>query len=430
MRETFKMILLFLIVGLIIINCNSDGELLNSKIIAISPDNGPKGTIVTITGKDFGTNTNLASVFFNGKKAELLTLNNTEITVKIPPLTSTGLVTVNISNNELIGPKFRHTMAIIESNIIAGSGIEGSIDGVGIEASFKAPIGLAIDSQDNIFVTDTYNHKIRKITPSGVVTTIAGSTQGFADGITTSAKFNYPYGIAIDSDDNLYITDSGNSNIRKITSTGIVSTIAGSTQGFADGIGTNAKFYAPTGIVITKNNTLYVVDQKNNRIRKITPSGEVSTFSGSTQGYQDGDRKTAKYYWPAGITIDAQENLYISDTYNNKIRKISTNGNVSSIAGSTADYANGVGTTAQFYYPLGLTIDTQNVLYIADYNNDKIRKIDTEGNASTVAGSTRGYLEGTGSSSKYNRPFGLVIDSLGNLLIADTANNRIRKIIQ
>lgn len=436
MKRIIKSAIILLISITVITSCNKDSEPMDKKITTLNPNLGPKETMVTITGENFGTETNLVSVFFNGKEAEVLTVNDSEITTKVPVLAYTGLVTVIINGEELIGPKFTYTISEINSSIIAGNGSTGSVDGTGTNASFSSPISLAIDSQDNIFVTDTNNHLIRKITPNGVVTTFAGSAQGYADGTGTTVKFNYPYGITIDANDNLYVTDANNFKIRKITSAGVVTTIAGSTQGFADGIGTNAKFMTPAGIVISQDNVLYVTDQKNNRIRKITANGEVSTFSGSSQGYTDGTKETARYYWPAGITIDSEDNLYISDTYNNKIRKINTDGEVSpnnevsTIAGSTAGFENGVGTIAKFYWPIGIAIDAQNNLYTADFNNDKIRKIDKNGLVSTLAGSTRGYLEGVGSTAKYNRPFGIAINSNGTIFIADTFNNRIRKITQ
>ncbi len=430
MREKFKSILILLLLSVTIISCNRDQPQQQTNIIEISPDSGPKETVVTITGIGFGEDINLASVFFNGKEAEILTLTDTEITAKVPPQAFTGLVTVKIGNaEEAVGPKFTYTISVVESSIVAG-GAQGSTDGASTSARFFSPVGLAIDSQDNIFVVDTGNYRIRKITPDGVVSTFAGSTAGFADGTGTSAKFNSLFGITIDSNDNLFVTDSSNSRICKITSAGVVTTIAGGTAGFADGVGSNAKFQAPAGIVVTKDNILYVADQKNNRIRKIMPNGEVSTFSGSSQGYLDGTKEAAKYYWPIDLTIDAQGVLYISDTYNNKIRKISTDGTVSTIAGSTAGFANGDGSVAKFNLPLSIAIDANNSLYIADYNNHKIRGIDTDYLVRTVAGSTQGYLEGAGATAKFNHPFGVAVDSHGNIFVADTGNNRIRKITQ
>ncbi len=435
MKRKRKLIVFVLMVNLIFSSCNrdepNDGDsILTSTITTIDPNIGPKETIVTITGENFGTNSAVVSVFFNGKEATVITVSDTEITAKVPALAYTGLVKVLINEEELIGPKFTYTISAINSSILAGNGSTGSVNGVGTTASFSAPIGLAVDSQNNIFVTDTNNHLIRKITPNGMVTTFAGSVQGYADGTGITAKFSYPYGITIDSEDNLYVTDPNNYKIRKITSAGVVSTIAGSSQGYTDGVGTLAKFHSPAGITIDSNNILYVADQKNNRIRKITPNGEVSTYSGSTQGYVDGARASAKYYWPAGITIDSEDNLFIADSYNNKIRKIDTNGNVSTLAGTTLGFDNGAGTLAKFHYPLGICVDAQNNIYTADYGNDKIRKIDENNEVSTLAGSSRGYLEGIGSTARYNRPFGITVDSNGTIFVADTFNNRVRKITQ
>ena len=208
---------------------------------------------------------------------------------------------------------------------LAGTATAGYGDGTGTAARFSAPKGIAVDSEGNIYVADTDNNRIRKITSSGVVTTLAGTaTAGYGDGTGTAAFFSAPHGIAADSSGNMYVTEAGNNRIRKITSSGVVTTLAGtSVAGYADGTGTAARFSAPKGIAVDSEGNIYVADTGNNRIRKITPSGVVSTFAGTaTAGYGDGTGTAARFSAPHGIAADSEGNMYVADTGNNRIRKI------------------------------------------------------------------------------------------------------------
>ena len=310
---------------------------------------------------------------------------------------------------------------------IAGS-TSGFADGQGTAAKFFYPSGIAIDSSGNLYVADGLNHRIRKITPTGSVTTIAGSTSGFADGQGTAAKFYSPKDIAIDSNGNLYVTDEGNHRIRKITPTGSVTTLAGSTSGFADGQGTAAKFSTPVGITIDSNGNLYVADNVNHRIRKITPTGSVTTIAGSTSGFADGQGTAAQFNSPRYITIDSTDNLYVTDYGNHRIRKITSTGSVTTLAGSTSGLADGQGTAAKFNSPSGIAIDSSGNLYVTDYYNHRIRKITSTGSVTTIAGSTSGFADGQGFAAKFSTPVDITIDSSGNLYVTDV-NHRIRKII-
>ena len=183
--------------------------------------------------------------------------------------------------------------------------------------------------------------------PSGVVSTLAGSTQGNTDGTGTSAQFDYPTGVAVDGAGNVYVADYDNHRIRKITASGVVSTLAGSTQGNTDGTGTSAKFAYPRGVAVDGAGNVYVADQYNDRIRKITASGVVSTLAGSSSGYADGTGTSAKFYNPTGVAVDGAGNVYVADYYNHRIRKITASGVVSTLAGSTYGYTDGTGTSAK-----------------------------------------------------------------------------------
>ena len=317
---------------------------------------------------------------------------------------------------------------------LAGS-TQGYADGVGSAAQFWDPRGIAVDASGNLYVTDTFNHRIRKINPAGEVTTFAGSTAGFADGTGIAARFSYPAGIAIDALGNLYVMDYGNNNIRKVTPEGVVTTLAGNgleQWGYADSMGNAAKFNRPYGITIDTSDNLYVADTYNNRIRKISPAGEVTTLAGSTQGYANGTGSAAQFNQPYGIAIDKSGNLYVLDTYNNCIRKITPAGVVTTFAGSnTSGHADGKGSKARFSLPNGITIDTSGNLYVADTSNNNIRKVTPAGEVTTLAGkyNSRGYADGKGSKARFNMPNGIAIDASGNLYIGDTGNNRIRKMV-
>lgn len=240
----------------------------------------------------------------------------------------------------------------------AGFNFSGYQDGPLQTAQFNAPDAACFDTAGNMYVADRFNHKIRKISTTGIVTTIAGSTEGFANGLGTAAQFNQPAGICIDALGNLYVADSNNNCIRKITPAGLVTTFAGSTAGFVDGFVTAAKFYSPEDICIDTLSNLYIADTFNNKIRKIaTGSLTVTTLAGSTEGYLDGPSATAQFYWPRGVCVDNNFNVYVADKANYKIRKITPAGTVTTYAGSSFGGADGSANIAQFRSPTSLCID-------------------------------------------------------------------------
>ena len=317
---------------------------------------------------------------------------------------------------------------------LAGSGARGFTDGTGTAASFKEPAGVTVDSSGNLYVADCNNQRIRKITPAGVVTTLAGNNvEGSIDGTGTAASFDEPVGIAVDSSGTLYVTDTITQNVRKITSAGVVTTLAGSGAiGSADGTRTAASFYQPNGVAIDSSGNVYVADSNNHKIRKITSTGVVTKFAGSGAiGSADGTGTAASFYGPVGITIDSSGNVYVADMGNNKIRKITPAGVVTTLAGSGSQGAvDGKGVAASFKTPLGIAVDSGGNLYVADSGNNKIRKITPAGVVTTLAGSgLKSSVDGTATSASFSNPGGVAVDSSGNVYVSDQDTHKIRKIV-
>jgi len=302
---------------------------------------------------------------------------------------------------------------------LAGTTTHGSANGTGTAASFYQPQGIAVDSSGNVYVGDSFNHLVRKITPSGVVTTLAGSgVQGSANGTGTAASFKYPGGIAVDSSGTLFVADTNNHQIRKITPAGVVTTLAGSgLQGSANGTGIAASFYQPTYLALDPSGNLYVSDTSNHLIRKVTPAGVVTTVAGSgVQGSANGTGTSASFYQPKGIAVDFLGNVYVADSSNHLIRKIAPGGVVTTLAGSSSyGSANGVGTAASFYFPQDLAVDFSGNVYVADGSNRMIRKITSTGVVTTLTASL-------------SYPRAIAVDGSRTLYVADGGNHLILKI--
>ncbi|GHV72835.1 hypothetical protein AGMMS49940_01370 [Spirochaetia bacterium] len=318
---------------------------------------------------------------------------------------------------------------------LAGDRPYGYADGTGTEVRFYNPEGVAVDNAGNVYVADTSNQRIRKISPSGAVTTLAGGVPyGYADGTGTEARFYYPKGVAVDNAGNVYVADSYNHRIRKISPSGAVTTLAGGVSyGYADGTGTEARFYYPEGVAVDNAGNVYVADTSNQRIRKISPSGAVTTLAGGVPyGYADGTGTEARFYYPKGVAVDNAGNVYVADSYNHRIRKISPSGAVTTLAGGVSyGYADGTGTEARFYYPEGVAVDNAGNVYVADTSNQRIRKISPSGAVTTLAGGVPyGYADGTGTEARFSYPRGVAVDNAGNVYVADTNNHSIRKITQ
>ena len=227
-----------------------------------------------------------------------------------------------------------------------------------------------------MYVADTANNRIRKITPAGAVTILAGTSGGFLDATGTAAQFNNPNGVAVDTAGNVYVADTTNNRIRKITAAGVVTTLAGSTAGFLDATGTAAQFNNPNGVAVDTAGNVYVADTTNNRIRKITAAGVVTTLAGqASAGTTDATGNAAQFNDPRAVAVDTAGKVYVADTTNNRIRKITAAGVVTTVAGSTAGFLDATGNAAQFNNPNGIAVDVNGNLYVGDNGNDRIRQI-------------------------------------------------------
>jgi sugar lactone lactonase YvrE len=319
-------------------------------------------------------------------------------------------------------------------------GIYGSAEGTGLETRFNGPSGVAEDSAKNVYVADQINHTIRKVTPAGVVTTLAGLAgyAGSADGAGSNARFRSPSGLAVDSADNLYVADTWNCTIRKVTSAGVVTTLVGlpGMQGGDDGTNSQARFLFPQGVAVDKAGNLYVADTVGATIRKVTPLGTnwvVTTLAGRFDIYdfRNGTGTNAWFHLPSSVAVDSAGNVYVADTINHIIRKVTPAGVVTTFAGGAGlvGSVDGTGTAARFYAPTGVAVDAADNVYVADTYNNTIRKITTARVVTTLGGMPNniGTANGTGSAARFSNPAGLAVDGDGNVYVADFYFNTIRK---
>jgi sugar lactone lactonase YvrE len=316
----------------------------------------------------------------------------------------------------------------------AGSGAMGSVNGNGTAASFSNMMGIATDDRGNVYVADSHNNLIRKISADGLVTTLAGNgLAGSADGRGDTASFFNPAAVAVDKNGNVYVADTHNNLIRKINPDGFVTTFAGQRVYHSiPGTDTTIRFDNPDGIAVDTGGNVYVADWANDRIRKISPDGKVTGLAGNgIRGSKDGVGLSASFYLPGGLAVDSACNIYVADTYNNLIRKIRPDGFVTTVAGRTGiGSANGKAAAASFSHPVGIAVDREGNIYVADVGNNKIRKITPDALVTTFAGSgARGSRDGRDTIAAFNRPYGITIDKWGNFFVADYQNNLIRKIV-
>ncbi len=318
----------------------------------------------------------------------------------------------------------------------AGLVSPGSDNG-GVEAArFDAPYDVAVNRRGTVFVADFLNAVIRKVTPNGVVSTLAGmaDTAGSSDGAGSAARFVAPSGVAVSSSGILYVADKYSNTIRKVTAGGVVTTFAGSAgeNGSVDGTGAAARFNLPNGVAVDNAGSVYVADTYNQTIRKITPEGVVSTLAGSPgqSGSDDGAGSAARFAHPEHVAVDSVGNVYVADNENSTIRKITPAGVVTTLAGLAGSPGNsdGVGTEARFEDPWGVSVDSADDIYVADTGNRTIRRITPAGVVTTLAGLANrdGMNDRTGKHARFAFPRGLAVDANGKLYIADSDNNSIR----
>lgn len=409
-------------------------------ITSIDPEEGETGDTIAISGVGFSATLADNTVSFAGETdpvaAEIITASDTLLEVKIPDGAITGPVSVTVGGETVTSGEF-----IVSANggggegtymvtTFAGTNGNGFNDGVPAgEASFNQPFDLAVDSEGNVYVGDTRNHRVRKIAADGsLVTTFAGGgcddpSQGcYKDGSGTAAGFYQPSGLAFDSEGNLYVTDNQNHRLRMIAPDGTVTTIAGNgSKGVKDGTGGDAQFSSPYAVYVNPDGEIFVSDFAGHTIRKVTPAGEVTVYAGqaNSAGQDDGEKLAATFDGPVPITGDADGNLYIGDFGSGLIRKIASDGQVTTLAG----------TNDEFGEPAGLAFK-DGVLYVADREQNKIFKVSESGEVSLVAGTdTSGGKNGEGSVAQFDGPNGLAFDKDGNLLVTEHGSNgRIRKI--
>jgi sugar lactone lactonase YvrE len=307
----------------------------------------------------------------------------------------------------------------------AGNSNGGFVNGTGSAASFNSPQGVAADAAGNLYVSDSFNHVIRKITAAGVVTTYAGSGEmGFSGGSNATAKFYSPQGIAVDAAGNVYVADQGNNAIYKITATTTTILAGSGSAGATNGTGTAASFSAPQGIAVDATGNVYVADRNNNLIRKITSAGVVTTLAGSgAANYLNAEGTTAAFRRPVAVAVDAAGTVYVADQGNFAIRKITPAGAVSTLLGNSI-------VAALLNTPAGIAIDAQGNLFITDQSG-RVLTITSTNVLYTLAGKadTSGFLDGSKSNALFSGPIGIAVNAAKNIFVADYNNNRIRKLV-
>lgn len=314
---------------------------------------------------------------------------------------------------------------------VAGTGVAGFAgdNGPAVSAQVNCPYGIAVDSTGTLYFSDYSNHRVRKITTDGKISTVAGTgAAGFNgdNGPAVSAQLNYPREVVVDSAGAVYVADCNNHRVRKITADGKISTVAGTGSAGSGGDGgpaTAAQLNLPLGVAVDSTGVLYISDHSN-RVRKVTTDGKISTVEGTG----------ATLRRPHSVAVDGADDLYIADTDNHRVQKVTADGTISTVAGKgTASFSGdgGPATSAQLHTPVGVVVDSAGTLYISEYGNHRVRKVAADGTISTLVGTGSGNFGGDGgpaASAQLKHPFGLAVDCVDTLYIADFANHRVRKV--
>jgi len=307
---------------------------------------------------------------------------------------------------------------------LAGDGVAGFADGEARLARFADPFGLAIDRQGTLYIADAGDtNRIRKMSPEGVVTSLAGGREGFADGTAAEAAFNTPSGLAIDKARNLFVADTGNNAIRKVTPEGVVTTLAGDGRaGYRDGPAGQARFNGPIGVAVDGSGTVFVADSYNDRIRAISPAGQVTTVAGAgVPGFQDGAGDQAKFDTPCALLVDAKGELIVADTRNDALRRIDGAGRVSTVSRPEG--------TASFWRPVSLAMTSDGFLYVGTMGAGRIFQVSPAGETRGLTGLDIDIERGDTSALRVVQPNGLAVGPDGTLLVADSPARRLRRIV-
>src|SRR5262245_25177990 len=362
-------------------------------------------------------------------------------------------VAVDLAGSLVIADAGNHRIRIVTPDgvihTMAGSGDEGfsGDGGPAIAAQLGSPAGIAVDRAGNLFIADPYSSHIRKVNPDGIITTVAGhGTFGFSGdgGPATSAQLGSAGAVVVDGAGNLFIADFNNNRIRKVTAAGVITTVAGTGRSFPfsggfsgdGGAASAAQLNLPLGLAVDGDNLL-IADSSNQRVRKVNLGGVITTVAGNGAftGFSGdfGPATAAELRSPAGVAVDSDGNLFLADTFNNRIRKVNPAGVITTVAGHGEFSFSGDGgpaTAAQLNQPHDVVVDAEGNLFIADTQNNRIRRVTPAGIISTAAGTTAGFSGdgGPASAARLNQPYAVAVDGAGNLFIADTANNLIRKV--
>jgi sugar lactone lactonase YvrE len=383
------------------------------------------GSIFSIEGSGFSPIADENIVTINGVKAVVQSSTNTLLRVTIPMQAGSGPIIVSVGDKKDTSYRIFNYTWIGIVTVLAGS-TAGFADGVGTAAKFYQPGGLAFDAANNIYVTDYQNNKVRKITPGGVVSTMPGRFPSSNNPSGPNTDFGLPTDVGVDKNGNIFVVEFISNAISKITPSGIVSLFAGG--GAVNESGPTSSFYHPVDLAIDVSGNVFVADREAYRIRKVTPGGVVSTLAGGVGGYQDGIGADARFNRPQGIDIDGSGNLYVCDLYNNRIRKVSPTGVVTTVAGTGGQGTdNGDALTeATFYQPSNIAVSTNGSIYISQLDRGlQIRIITPHGRVETIGQ----FLDATtGQLYEFKGTAHLAVDKDGTLIVSDVSHNRICKL--
>jgi sugar lactone lactonase YvrE len=318
-------------------------------------------------------------------------------------------------------------------------GTTGYADGTATAARFSDPVGLAVDAAGNVLVADSGNHCIRRITPAGGVTTLAGTpgVAGSQDGAANAARFDTPSAVAVGADGTVFISDTGNHTLRRLDRSGRVSTFAGKPgiSGATNGLAAAARFNAPLGLAVSASGIVFVADSGNHLIRRIDASGAVTTLAGVAEswGDEDGPAATARFNGPVGLVLAQSGALFVADALNHAVRRITADGTVNTLVGnsSEAGFVDGAAREARLGTPAELALDARGNLYVADALYHTIRRVGVDGRLDTVAGlaGADGGSNGAYAAARFFNPYGMAVTPRGTLVVTDTYNATLREIV-